>query len=464
MKWMKILLVYPKPNISFDTTHCVQLGLAHIAAVLEQANHTLRVLDMNVQPDTLDADTKWADAVGFYVMTPAFNATKKLAERVKNIAPNIPTVVGGPFPSALPEECLKSPHIDIVIKGEGERTAEELFDALEKGKLLEPINGLVYKKEDAIKYTKEREKIQNLDELPFPAYHLFPFYSYNPTRPTWIDARHLIPATMMTQRGCPFECNFCFSQRTGFRAMSPSRVVEHITRLRDDFGVNFVEFQDDVFNLLPKRSTEVCSLLIEEKVDINWSIPNGISRVENVTQEFLQIAKNSGCVDVWFAGESGNERVRNTIIKKRNSPQNVRDAVAAAKRVGFQTGAFFVFGHPDESKEEMQQTIDFACSLPLDRAQFTIATPFPGTDLYRQIENAGEKGHFLETNWDYYGPYEAKVLFEYGQTKKEVVEEMYKKAFRSFYLRPSYLQQALTRKATYTNLPLLLKEAIRFVV
>lgn len=461
---MKILMVYPKPNISFDTTHCVQLGLAHIAAVLEEAGHTIRVLDLNVQEDTLEADAKWADAVGFYVITPAFNAACKHAQRVKKINASMQIIVGGPFPSALPEECLRSPYIDIVIKGEGEKTAEELFDALEKGKSMDTIRGLVYKKEDAVTYTGEREKIQNLDELPFPAYHLFPFYKYQPTRPTWIDARHIIPGTMMTQRGCPFECNFCFSQRTGFRAMSPGRVVEHIARLRDDFGVNFVEFQDDVFNLLPNRSTEVCNLLIQEKVDVNWSIPNGISRVENITQEFLQIAKNSGCVDVWFAGESGNERVRNTIIRKRNTSQNVRDAVAAAKRVGFETGAFFVFGHPDESRQEMQDTINFACSLPLDRAQFTIATPFPGTDLYKMIQDSGEKGRFLETNWDYYGPYEAKVLFEYGQTKKEVVEEMYKKAFRSFYLRPSYIQKTLTRKETYTNLPLLIKEAVRFVV
>lgn len=461
---MKILLVYPKPNISFDTTHCVQLGLAHIAAVLEEAGHTIRILDLNVQEDTLEADTKWADAVGFYIMTPAFNAAKKLAAQVKSIASNIPIIVGGPFPSALPEECLKSPYIDIVIKGEGERTAEELFDALENGKSFDTIKGIYYKKENTIKQNPEREKIQNLDELPFPAYHLFPFYKYNPTRPTWIDARHLIPATMMTQRGCPFECNFCFSQRSGFRAMSPARAVEHITRLRDDFGVNFVEFQDDVFNLLPRRSTEICELLIKEKVDVNWSIPNGISRVENVNQEFLQIAKDSGCVDAWFAAESGSERVRNTIVKKRNTMQQVRDAVEAAKRVGFETGAFFVLGHPDESKEEMQQTINFACSLPIDRAQFTISTPFPGTDLYRMIQNAGEKGRFLETNWDFYGPYEAKVLYEYGQTKKDIVEEMYKKAFRSFYLRPSYMQKSLAKKETWANLPLLLKEAVRFVV
>ena len=461
---MKILLVYPKPNISFDTTHCVQLGLAHTAAVLEEAGHTVRVLDLNVQPDTLDEDTNWADAIGFYVMTPAVNATYVLTGRIKRINPNVPIVVGGPFPSALPEEILKSPDIDIVIKGEGELTAVELFDFLENRKSLDAVNGIFFKKDGKVQANPERQKIQNLDELPFPAYHLFPFYNYNPTRPTWIDARKLIPATMMTQRGCPFECNFCSSQRTGFRAMSPARVVEHITRLRDDFGVNFVEFQDDVFNLVPKRSEEVCSLLIQEQVDVNWSIPNGISRVENVTQHFLQIAKNSGCVDVWFAGESGNDHIRNTIIKKRNTTKNVRDAVAAAKRVGFQTGAFFVFGHPGETKEQMQETINFACSMPLDRAQFTIATPFPGTDLYRMIQNAGDKGKFLETNWDYYGPYEAKVLFEYGGTKKETVEEMYKKAFRSFYMRPSYIQKALQRKATYTNFPLLIKEAIRFVI
>lgn len=460
---MKILLVFPKPNISFDTTHCTPLGLASLAAVLQEEGHTLRALDLNVQEDTLDKDALWADAIGFYVITPSFKATCSLAERVKKQNPHASIVVGGPFPTAMPLECLKSPFIDIVINGEGERTAVELFNALEHNKSLNHIKGIVFKKGQKIQFTPEREKIQNLDELPFPAYHLFPFYDYGLTRPTWIDAKKLIPATMMTERGCPFECIFCFSQRTGFRPMSPSHVIEYIQRLKDDFGVNYVEFQDDAFNLNIKRSTEICKLMIQEKLDVKWSIPNGISRVELVTKDFLQIAKDSGCADVWFAGESGNDYIRNSIIKKRNTMQQVRDAITIAKRVGFETGAFFVLGLPDESKVQMQETIDFACSLPLDRAQFTIATPFPGTQLYKLIENAGERGRFLETDFDNFGPYEGKVFFEYGQTKKEIVEEMYKKAFRSFYLRPSYIQKVLKRKETYSNLPLVIKEAFRFM-
>lgn len=460
---MKILLVYPKPNISFDTTHCIPLGLASIAAVLEEAGHYVKCIDLNVEFVDVAKESGSFDIVGFYVITPAFKSAVALAEK---ISPNTNAVIvfGGPFPTAMPDECLSSNDVDIVVVGEGEQTVKELCNAVSKNSSLDNVRGICFKKEGLIVKTPPREKIKDLDVLPFPAYHLFPIEKYLPTRPTWVDATKLVPGSLMTSRGCPFECLFCFSRKTGFRAMSPERVVMDIVRLVAEYNVNFIEFQDDVFNLVPERSIEICKLLKQENLDIGWGIPNGISRVEGVTKNFLEEAKLSGCVDVWFAGESGSERIRNSVIMKRNTVQQVRDAVRTAKEVGFDVGGFFVLGNPTETKEEMQATIDFACSMNLDRAQFTIATPFPGTALFELIKNAGVNGRFLITDFDFYGPYENKVFFEYGGTKKEVVEEMYKRAYRQFYLRPKYMVKVLQKKETYTNAGLLLKEAVRFIV
>ncbi len=460
---MRVMLVYPKPNISFDTTHCIPLGLASMAAVLEQEGHKVRCVDLNVQDVCVEKEVSNYDVVGLYVITPAFKSAVSLAEKIRHCT-NALIVFGGPFPTAMTEECISKPFVDVVVIGEGEYTVRDLCDAVGKNRSLDSVNGICFKKDGKIVKTSAREKIAVLDELPFPAYHLFPFEKYLPTRPTWIDSRRMVPGSLITSRGCPFECLFCFSRRTGFRSMSPERVVADIQRLAGEFGVNFVEFQDDVFNLIPERSIEICRLLQKENVDIQWSIPNGLSRVENITRNFLETAKNSGCADVWFACESGSDRIRNEIIVKKNTVQQVRDAVRTAKDVGFDVGGFFVLGNPTETREEMQLTVDFACSMDLDRAQFTIATPFPGTALFELIKNAGDKGHFLINDFDFYGPYENKVFFEYGPTTKLVVEEMYKRAYRQFYLRPRYMAKVLQRKETFTNAGLLLKEAVRFII
>lgn len=457
---MNILLIYPKPNISFDTTHCVPLGLAYIAAVLQSEGHTLTCLDLNVQQDNLEQLAKENSVVGIYTKTPTIKSVWKLCERIKNVNPAALTVLGGPHPSAMVDECLSHNCVDVVVRGEGEYTMRELCDFISKNKSIKSVKGISYKKDNKLIHNPARDKIQNLDELPYPAYDLFPVKAYSPTRPTWIDKNSVVPISMVSSRGCPFVCNFCFSQQTGFRGRSPEKFVEEVKFLVDKYKINFIELQDDVFNLIPSRSMEICNLLIKENLDVKWSIPNGISRVEKVSREFLELCKKSGCIDTWFAAESGSERIRQNFINKMNTLQQVKDAIRTAKDVGFQVGAFFVLGHPDETKDEMQGTIDLAKSLPLDRAQFTIATPFPGTKLFDMIK---QNGKFLITDWDFYGPYENAVFFEYGNMKKEIVEEMYKKAYRSFYLRPSYIAKKLLRRETYTNLPLLLSEAVRFM-
>lgn len=466
----RVVLIYPKPNrITFDTTHTVNLGLAYMAACLERRGHDVAVHDCNLEPDSLLPDKlRDAELVCFYTITAAFKASVSLAETIKTRwNSDCKIILGGPHPTARPKDVLQSPFVDYAAIGEGELLVCDLIENLTNPAARDKLPGLVYRGDDGT-ITNNGKAVfpPNLDELPFPAYHHFPYRLFQPTRPTWINARSLVCGSMMTSRGCPFRCTFCTSaanQPFGkkFRAMSPERVIEEIEWLVRDYGVNFVEFQDDVFNLITSRAEEICRLLIRKKLPVRWSIPNGISRVENVTESFLRLAKQSGCVDAWFAAESGSERIRNEIIFKQNTLEQVRRAVEASARLGIQTGAFFIFGNPDETLEEMEKTIEFACSLPLDRAQFTIATPFPGTTLWDRIDR---EGRWLEQDYDAFGPYENVVYFELGRLTAANVLKMYKKAFRRFYLRPSHLlRKVALRKETYTNLPLLVRQAVQFM-
>lgn len=464
---MRVLLVYPKPDlIQFNTTHTIPLGLAYLGAFLEQAGHQVTALDLNVEPDTLEERARENEVIGFYMITSTAKATWREAARVKAVNPAARVIVGGPHPTALPEESLAFPQIDAVARNEAEETLLEFVEALACGARWNSIKGLSYRdSRGEVVHNPARGFSKNLDDYPFPAYHLFPMHKYQPTRPTWTSPIGIRAGSMMTSRGCPYTCNFCTSSRLSpyakkFRVRSPQNVLDEIKYLIERYQINFLEFQDDVFNLIPQRSIDICKLMIAEKLPLKWSIPNGISRVENVTREFLELAKASGCVDVWYAAESGSPRIREMIINKMNTMEQVQNAVTMSKELGFDTGGFFIFGNPDETREDMEMTIDFALSLPLDRAQFSIATPFPGTAYYNLAKT---EGRLLVEDWNMYGPFENKVFFEIGRTRADDVLEMYRLAFRKFYLRPSYLTRMAMRKETFLNFPLLCKQAFRFM-
>ncbi len=466
----RVVLIYPQPNrITFDTAHSINLGLAYMAACLERRGHSVAMHDCNLESfELLLEKLRDAELVGFYVITAAVKASVALAERIKNdINSECKIIFGGPHPTSRPDELADWPCVDFVAVGEGEELLCDLIENLDNAPVRDRLQGLAYRRNDGtIGHNGKARFPEDLDALPFPAYHLIPHQRIGPTRPTWVNARKLVCGSMMTSRGCPYRCTFCTSaadQPFGkkFRVMSPERVVDEIEWLMRDYGVNFVEFQDDVFNLITSRAEDICRLILKRKLNIRWSIPNGISRVENITEDFLRLCQKSGCVDAWFAAESGSERIRNEVIQKQNTIEQVRRAIEASNRLGIQTGAFFMFGSADETLEEMQQTIDFAKSLPLDRAQFTITTPFPGTSLWDRIDREGQ---WLVQDYDQFGPYENVVYYEIGRLRKENVLKMYKKAFRSFYLRPSYLlRKAALRRETYTNLPMLMRQAVQFM-
>lgn len=456
----KILLIYPKPSIKYDTAHSLPLGMGYISAVLEKNNFNVSVLDMNVQKINLTKKLKNIDIVGIFTLTPNVYNAWKLAKKIKKLQPKIWVILGGPHASTLPKESLQKDSVDLVVRGEGEETMLELCQ-IWPNKTFKNIKGLSYRKSGKIIHNHNRPFIRNLDSLPFPAWHLFPYKKYTSTRPTWIDQAKLNSGSMVTSRGCPFRCNFCFKGVHGYqyRFRNPESVIKEMKFLKEKYQINFIEFQDDNFSLNPHRALKICKLMVKEKLNIKWSIPNGISRVDNISKELLKWCKKAGCIDIWFAVESGSQRVLDKVIKKRTTLVQIRRAIRLAKQVGFTVGGFVCMGNPGETKKDLEKTIDFVCHLPLDRCQFTIVTPFPGSELYQTVS---QQGKLLIHDWNEYGPFENKVFINDQVTRPDMVRQMYKKSFRRFYLRPKYILKAIINPTNYKNWRLIFNQLWRF--
>jgi anaerobic magnesium-protoporphyrin IX monomethyl ester cyclase len=458
---MNVLLIYPRPNI-FKPSSVVPLGLAYLASVLEQSGNRVIVNDLNVEPDRIDNIIKNEpiDLVGISASTPMIKSAWSIAKKVKNINKNATVVLGGPHPSALPEEALKYEDIDIVVRGEGEYTLMDLCKKMEDEVGLESIDGISYKNNGYIKHNIAREYIKNLDELPFPAYHLFPSLdNYTPSQPLLSNSKR--SAAIITSRGCPENCIFCYKEIFGskYRMRSSKNVIDEWKMLVEELKVQEIAIQDDTFTLHKKRAIEICNMIKKEGLDVDWSTPNGI-RVDTVNSELLSSMKQAGCKLVWFGVESGSQRVLDEIVQKKINLNQVEKAITTAKRVGLEVGTFFVLGMPGETEEEMQMSIDFAKKLDPDYCQFTICGPFPGTRLYTYLI---EKNIRLLDDWDLFGHYEGHAYFEYEGVNKEIIEKMYKKAYKKFYLRPNYILKFFTKKETYLNITNTIKGASHFI-
>lgn len=449
---MNIFLVNPKPS-TFEPAKLLPLGLGYIAGILEQEGYEVKVLDMNVSESSQQAvsefksKVKKSDLVGFSALTPAVKYVWKLCELAKKMNPNIITVIGGHHVSALSYESLEQSYVDIVVRGEGEYTMTELCDVLERGRELEKIKGISYKIGGKIRNNPPRPLIRKLDDLPLPAYHLFPMDKYTSPHP-FFPVKAERSASIITSRGCPFACTFCSVRSMhgrGIRFVGVEKIIENLNFLNHHYKIEHVGIEDDCFNANPKRVVQLCESMREEGIDLSWDLPNGI-RADLVNERTFQAMRQSGCVEVSFGAESGNQYVLDHIIHKQITLNQIEHAVRLAKKVGFRTRLFFILGMPSETAEQMENTINFAVKLNPDSVHFSIAGPYPGTELYEQV-----KDHLLITDWNLYGHFEGKAFFECGQPKKEVVEYFFKRAYRRFYFRPSYLFKKTFKPETYIS-------------
>jgi len=403
--------VWGKPNV------VPPIGLAYIAALLE-TDHEVCIIDaptegwMTLQENTgttyrvglsnrqIAKRVKQSSADIVVIEIPFSgwaNAAFEVASAVKEIDEDIITVLVGLHPSARPLNCLENSDINFVVIGEPEKTVFELVDELKKeaGNFNE-IKGIGFLKDGIPVFTSPRPAIEDLDSLPFPARHLLPMEQYfaivkkNPLRG---EIRK--PWTLLiTSRGCPYNCVFCTHHVVWgkkWRGRSPENVLAELEQVITTYGVQQVDFLDDNMTLDRKRMEQLCDLIIDRGLRFEWFTPNGV-RADTLDEKLLRKMKRSGCKKIRLAPESGVQRVVNEIIGKNLDLKSVERAVALCKKVGIRVGCFFVIGLIGETKEDIQETINFAYKLRHLGAEsfiFSIATPVYGTRLHKQAKQRG---------------------------------------------------------------------------
>jgi anaerobic magnesium-protoporphyrin IX monomethyl ester cyclase len=458
---LRILLVDPKVNLPIDVRSSPSLGLAYLAAASEQRGDEVRVLDMQMEDMPIQqvvADFH-PNVVGITATTVQIESAWRVAREVKRLT-DAQIVLGGPHPTVLSAESVERPEVDFVVRGEGELTWAELCDRLERGESLAGLAGITYQEQGEVVHNPDRPVIEDVDSIPFPAYHLFNMERYSNLQPT-LDDIDGPSYPILSSRGCPYRCNYC-SQilPRGWRARSPESVVSEWRWLVEERGAAEIGVLDDSFNIDRQRALKICDLIIAQGLShVPWIMINGI-RANLADEELLGKMLEAGCIRTAFGVESGNQQILDTVIHKQLTLDQVRGAFKAAKVVGMETIGFFIIGLPGETEETMEDTIRFACELDPVVANFSMATPFPGTRMYDQVL---ERGRLLVHDWDEFAFFENKAQFDTDEMPAELVERKWREAYRRFYLRPHRVMHTLFRKRTWLELPRTLRMAWRTV-
>jgi radical SAM superfamily enzyme YgiQ (UPF0313 family) len=438
---LKVALINPPQRTRYPQP---PLGLALIAAILENAGHAVSLIDANaldLSPGSAAAMAAGADVVGITAMTPTVGSALEIARRLKEANPGLTIIMGGPHPTLLPEETLTSaPAVDVIVRGEGDETILDLLRALSEKRSFEGIAGITYRTGDKIVPAGDRTSIVDMDALPFPAYHRLPRQMYRPHPPHGMAMPF---AAMVTSRGCPYHCAYCSKPVFGsrFRAQSPARVVAEMTYLQEKFGVREIAFYDDSFTLDKKRVAAIAETIIDKGLKIAWTCE---TRVNLVDKELLDYMKRAGCYSVAYGIESASPDIIKT-LQKDITLEQVERAVRDSRDAGLQVVGYFMLGSPGETTATIRQTIDFAKKLRVDVAQFSVTTPFPGTELYDIYMRGREKSPAWES-FVYAGTDNPTTpIFEGDNLTRADLAMWIRRAYRRFYLRPSYVWQRLRR-------------------
>jgi radical SAM superfamily enzyme YgiQ (UPF0313 family) len=437
---MKACLVSPPYNSAVKSVVGVSsppLGLAYLASVLRR-DHEVKIIDSNILGYRLEDVRRelrsfYPEVVGITSVTPSIPQAYAVAEIAKKVREDCTVVMGGPHVTFLPEQTLKEcEYVDVIVKGEGEKTVEELARAVENGEPLEKVRGITFRKGNQIVNSEPMPLIKNIDEIPFPSRDLLPTDKY--------QVNGIKYATMLTSRGCPFGCSFCSSSRLfgGYwRGRSPENVLEEMRIIYEDYKTRNIEFMDDTFTLNQKRAEKICDEIIKEGWDITWGAS---SRVDTITKKIAEKMKKAGCWILFLGIESGCQRILDE-IGKRITIEQIKKAVKVVKDTGIKVLGSFMIGFPEDTLESIKQTINFAKNLNLDWAEFSILTPYPGTPIFNF---ATENNLLLTDDWSKYTAIDPTMKIKDVTEKR--LKSFLQKAYISFYLRPKIVWRWIRNK------------------
>jgi anaerobic magnesium-protoporphyrin IX monomethyl ester cyclase len=482
---LRVLLVNPELRLPIDTRTTPHLGLAYLGAVSEERGDEVRLYDGDVEQQPVDQVARefQPHLVGITANTPQVMAAWRAATAIKREM-DVPVILGGPHVSIVCDdldiESASRPEVNLVVRGEGEVVWAELSGRIDsflrdshsfstaglmaaEAGVFQDLQGVTYQTSAGkVIRNPDQPPIHDLDSLPWPAYHLFQMDRYTNLQPTVDKVEGARSFSIMTSRGCPYRCSFCSQSimPVKWRARSASNVLAEWRHLVEDLGAEEIGVLDDSANIRRERLHELCDALIGQKLNhVPWIFVNGI-RANLADYELLKHMKEAGLKRTAFGVESGDQIILNR-INKRIELDTIRQAFADAKKAGVETIGFFILGLPGETEESMEKTIRFSIELDPLVANFSMMTPFPGTEVYEQVKREGQ---LLMNTWDDYVFFEGRARFEMGELTAELVERKWREAYRRFYLRPSRVLRTLLRKETWLQFPRTARMAWRTVM
>lgn len=342
----------------------VPMGLLCLGAVLEPAGYEVEIIDPNFWvkngeiPFRKGFETEIAkriepqkyDAIGLSTLASSYHNTLRTACALRDITGHVPIILGGPQATHSDVRTLEVfDAIDAIVRGEGELVLLKLFDALAGDIQMEEVDGITYRVGDKVFKNKDAELIKNVNDLPIPAYHLYP-----------VTGKGGVP--LDAGRGCPYHCNFCSTcifWKHRFRQKSPKRIALEMELLQNAFHVKSVDFTHDLFTLNRENVIELCGMLRAKKIKTTWSCS---TRIDAVDKGLLKTMAKSGCYIIYYGVESGSDDMQK-IIGKGFDTSIVKEKILKTAQSGMQAIASFIIGFPQETKEDLKKTLDLITDL-----------------------------------------------------------------------------------------------------
>jgi anaerobic magnesium-protoporphyrin IX monomethyl ester cyclase len=393
-----LLVVYD--NDSY--IHQFPIGLGYIASVLKEAGHEVTIYSQDKfhcaeEHLTAYLDRNPFDIIGIGIIAGYYQYRKliKLSEAI-NKSKNKPLyLLGGHGPSPEPEFFIKKTNADIVVIGEGEETIIELLSAIENHKSLEDVKGIAFNKDNKIVINQRRPTIQDVDSIPFPAYEMFPIHYYSLLRMPHVNNKDFV-MPLLSGRGCPFQCTFCYRMDKGFRPRSNDSIIEEIRFLKQEYGITYIAFFDELLMSSEERTVSLCEDFINSTLNIKWDC-NG--RLNYAKPEVLKLMKKAGCVFINYGIEAISDIVLKN-MKKALTVKQIHKGIEATLDAEISPGFNIIFGNIGDNRETLNKGVEFLLKYDDGAQMRTIrpVTPYPGSPLYY---DAIEKG-LLKDCEDFY--------------------------------------------------------------
>jgi len=411
------------------------LNLLLLAAIVREHGYEPRIIDapaLGIGYETIVRLVRESGArfVAITAMTPHIMQAGKLAEMIKHECRDSVILLGGAHLTAAPEETMdRFPAIDHGFIGEADRSLPEFLAAVSHKEKVREIKGIISRSDTELVSTGRRTDKIDLDSLPYYAWDILDDFPGRYKTPLF--SCHRAPATpILTSRGCPGKCIFCFSGcHNTLATYSADYIVKLLKHLKDRYGIKEFMIYDDNFVMFKNNLKKTLSLLVSEKLDMTWSCN---ARVDMVNEEVLALMAKAGCWQISYGIETGNQTIMD-LMEKRISKEQVARAVAMTRKAGIRAVGYFMIGHFGETPETIEETIQFACSTGLDDFRMSFFTPLPGTKASLVADRYGA----FENDWGKMNLF-TPVFLPHGMTKEYLIANQ-KRAIRKFFFRPSII-------------------------